>query len=125
MTTLRIEIARTLPYISVIAYGGEEYVGIMINQDKFVTSIYDLSTIKTGEERTLFLKIGADWWWESNRKIPISVFCREQISLFSYAIKTFNSKDVRIILGPVVNLADLTAKRIRRKSVQVIKTIKK
>jgi len=55
MAKLRDNIEQTLPFISVINYGEEEYVGIIINQDQFVTSFYDLNAIKTPEEKTLFL----------------------------------------------------------------------
>jgi len=121
MAKLRDNIEQNLPFISVINYGTEEYVGIIINQDQFVTSFYDLNAIKTAEERTLFLEIGETWWWESNRQFPINIFCRVQIHPFFYAIRTFNSKDVRVILGPVVNLMNLTLKRVKRKSVQLVR----
>jgi hypothetical protein len=121
MAKLRDNIEQNLPFISVINYGDDEYVGIIINQDQFVTSFYDLNAIKTSDERTVFLEIGETWWWESNRQYPINIFCREQIVPFSYAIKTFNSKDTRIILGPVVNLMNLTLKRVKRKSVQLVR----
>jgi hypothetical protein len=121
MAKLRDNIEQNLPFISVINYGTEEYVGIIINQDQYVTSFYDLNAIRTPEERTLFLEIGETWWWESNRQFPISIFCREQITSFHYAIRTFNSKDVRVILGPVVNLMNLTLKRVKRKSVQLVR----
>jgi hypothetical protein len=121
MAKLRDNIEQNLPFISVINYGDDEYVGIIINQDQFVTSFYDLNAIKTSDERTVFLEIGETWWWESNRQFPINIFCREQIVPFSYAIKTFNSKDTRIILGPVVNLMNLTLKRVKRKSVQLVR----
>jgi hypothetical protein len=121
MAKLRDDIEQNLPFISVINYGDDEFVGIIINQDQFVTSFYDLNAIKTSDERTVFLEIGETWWWESNRQFPINIFCREQIIPFSYAIKTFNSKDTRIILGPVVNLMNLTLKRVKRKSVQLVR----
>jgi len=121
MAKLRDDIEQNLPFISVINYGDEEYVGIIINQDQFVTCFYDLNAIKTQEEKALFLEIGETWWWESNRQFPISIFCREQIQPFAYAIKTFNSKDARVILGPVVNLMNLTLKRVKRKSVQLVR----
>ena len=121
MAKLRDNIEQNLPFISVINYGDDEYVGIIINQDQFVTSFYDLNAIKTSDERTVFLEIGETWWWESNRQFPINIFCKEQIVPFSYAIKTFNSKDTRIILGPVVNLMNLTLKRVKRKSVQLVR----
>lgn len=121
MAKLREDIEQNLPFISVINYGEQEYVGIIINQDQFVTSFYDLNAIRTPEEKSAFLEIGEIWWWESNRQFPINIFCRDQIQPFSYAIKTFNSKDVRIILGPVVNLMNLTLKRVKRKSVQLVR----
>ena len=123
MANLRDNIEQNLPFISVLHYGDNEYVGIIINQDQYVTSFYDLNAIKTSEERTMFLEIGEIWWWESNRQFPINIFCREQIHPFQYAIKTFNSKDTRIIMGPVVNLMNLTLKRVKRRSVQLIRRV--
>jgi hypothetical protein len=121
MAKLRDNIEQKLPFISVLNYGELEYIGIIRNQDQFVTSFYDLNAIKTAEEQALFLEIGETWWWESNRQFPISIICRDQIQPFAYAIKTFNSKDTRIILGPVVNLMNLTMKRVKRKSVQLVR----
>ena len=121
MAKLRDDIEQNLPFISVINYGGEEYVGIIINQDQYVTSFYDLNSIKSPEAKSAFLQIGEVWWWESNRQFPINIFCRDQITPFAYAIKTFNSKDTRIVLGPTVNLLNLTLKRVKRKSVQLVR----
>jgi hypothetical protein len=125
MVKLRQNIQDQLPFISVLHYGNDEYVGIITNQDQFVTSFFDLSMIKTPEEKAELLQIGEIWWWESNRMIPINIFCRREVEPFRYAIKTFNTKDVRIILGPTVNLLNLSFKRIKRKQVQLIKAVKK
>jgi len=124
MAKLRDDIQQNLPFISVLNYGDNEYVGIVINQDQYVTSFYDLNALRTPEEKTAFLEIGEIWWWESNRQFPISIFCRDQIGPYAYAIKTFNSKDTRIILGPVVNLMNLTMKRVKRKSVQLVRKVR-
>jgi hypothetical protein len=121
MANLRDNIEQNLPFISVITYGNDEYVGIITNQDQYVTSFYDLNAILSADDKVTFLEIGEIWWWESNRQFPISIFCREELQPFSYAIKTFNSKDTRIILGPVVNLMNLTVKRVKRKSVQLVR----
>ena len=86
---------------------------------------YDLELIKTQEEKAVLLEIGEIWWWESNRQIPINIFCRKEIEPFKYAIKTFNSKDVRIVLGPTVNLLNMTLKRVKRKSVQLVRSTKR
>ena len=124
MAKLRDNIEQNLPFISVINYGEDEYVGIIINQDQFVTSFYDLNAIRDADAKTAFLSIGETWWWESNRQFPINIFCRDTIGQFAYAIKTFNSKDTRIILGPTVNLMNLTLKRVKRKSVQLVRRVR-
>lgn len=112
-----------LPFISVINYGDHEYVGIIINQDQFVTSFYDIDAIRTPDEKTVFLSMGETWWWESNRQIPINIFLKAEIEVFKYCIKTFNSKGVRIVLGPTVNVLNLSLKRAKRKSVELVRKV--
>lgn len=109
------------PFVSCIKSNDTEYVGIIINLDNFVTSIYDISTIKTEDEKKLFLEMGETWWWESNRKIPINIFLKKEMQLFKYAIKTFNSKDVELVFGPTVNLSEIAEKRIKRKLIQLVR----
>jgi hypothetical protein len=69
--------------------------------------------------------MGEIWWWESNRKIPINIFLKKEMQLFKYAIKTFNSKDVELVFGPSVNLSEIAEKRIKRKSIQLVRNIRK
>lgn len=111
------------PFISIINHVNQEYVGIVINQDAQVTSIYDLSAIKTDEERAKFLELGEVWWWESNRQIPINIFLLREISPFKYAIRNFSTKDTKIILGPCTSLNDIIVKRIKRKSITLVRKI--
>lgn len=113
------------PFITCIQCGSEEYVGIIINNDVQVTSIYDLSIIKTDIDKKRFLELGEIWWWESNRKIPINIFLKTDMLPFRPIIKTFNSKDVNILFGPTVNLSEIAEKRIKRKSIQLVRNPKK
>ena len=99
-------------------------MGIVINFDDYVTSIYDISMIITDEARLKFLELGEVWWWESNRKIPISIFLKKEMQAFRYAIKTFNSKDIELVFGPSVNLSEIAEKRIKRKSIQLVRVPK-
>jgi hypothetical protein len=113
------------PFISCIKSNDIEYVGIIINFDTYVVSIYDISMIKTEEDRGSFLELGEAWWWESNRKIPINIFLKREMQVFKPLIKTFNSKDVDLVFGPSVNLSEIAEKRIKRKSIQLIRTPKR
>lgn len=115
------EIEQQFPYISVVAYGGNEYVGIITNQDQYVTSMFVYTALKTEYDKKLLLDLGEIWWWESNRMIPISIFLRKEVEPLNYAMLTMNSKNVKVVIGPCVNINNLAVKRIKRKSVQVIK----
>lgn len=118
------DISENFPFISVVTYGGNEYVGIISNQDQFVTNLYSYNLIKSVEEKKLFLEYGDIWWWESNRMIPINIFLRREMEPFLYCVMSMNSKDVRVITGPTVNLSNLSVKRIKRKSVQLVRKLK-
>jgi hypothetical protein len=109
------------PFISVINHVNQEYVGIIINQDSQVTSVYDYAAIKTDAEKTRFLELGEVWWWESNRQIPINIFLLKEIVEFRYAIRNFSTKDVKVLLGPCTSLNDIIVKRIKRKSITLIR----
>ena len=113
------------PFITCIKSNDIEYVGIVINFDDHVVSIYDLSSLKTDQDRQDFIALGESWWWESNRKIPINIFLKEEMMVFRPVIKTFNSKDVEVLFGPTVNLGDIAEKRVKRKSIQLVRNPKK
>ena len=119
MLTKQIE--DRFPFLSVIKYGGREYVGIVINQDQWITSVYNYGAIKTDLEKKVFLDLGEVWWYESNRMIPINVFLKKELEPFRSCMITMNSKDVEIIIGPTVNVNNLTTKRVKHKSVQLIR----
>ena len=115
------DIQEKFPFLSVVTYGGNEYIGIIINQDATVTSMYVYTDLKSKVEQSKFLELGEVWWWESNRMIPINIFLKAEMDYFKYAIVTMNSKDVKVTIGPCVNLNNLSIKRIKRKSVQLIR----
>ena len=111
------------PFISVIVHVSHEYVGIIINQDAQISSMYDYTMIKTDEEKQRFLELGEAWWWESNRQIPINIFLAREIFEFRYVIKNFSTKDVKLMHGPCTSLNDIIVKRIKRKSITLVRKI--
>lgn len=114
-------IEENFPFISVVAYGGQEYVGIISNQDQWVTTMYLYTQLKDIEHKNLLLELGEIWWWESNRMIPINIFLKKEIEEIKYCMMTMNSKDVKVVIGPCVNINNLSLKRVKRKSVQLVK----
>jgi hypothetical protein len=109
------------PFLSFITYGGNDYIGIVQNADEFITTIYDFAALRTLEQKTVFLAMADQWWWESNRLIPINVFLKQDWTEFRVCLKTFNSKDVVIQHGPYVSLREIAAKRSKRRSITLIR----
>lgn len=112
------------PFISCIKSNDHEYVGIIINFDSSIASIYDIGMIIREPEKQHFLEMGEIWWWESNRKIPINIFLKNEMTIFRSVIKTFNAKDVELVFGPTVNLSEIAEKRVKRKSIQLVRNFK-
>lgn len=123
MSTL-VDFKNNYPYLSCVKSNDKEYIGIILNSDNLLTSIYDISCIRDTEEKRIFLELGDTWWWESNRRIPINIFLKNEMKIFKYIIKTFNSKDVELVFGPTINLSNIAEKRIKRKSIQLVRSSK-
>ena len=115
---------QNFPFISVLNHVDQEYVGIIINQDNQITSMYDYSLIRTEFEKSRFIELGEAWWWESNRQIPINIFLKQEMQVFRPFIKTFNAKDIELVFGPIVNLSEIAEKRVKRKSIQLVRAIR-
>ena len=118
-----IDLLNKYPFVSYIVYGGNEYIGIIQNVDDYLTTVYDLGSVRTEEEKLIFLQLGETWWWESNRLIPINVFLKQDWQVFRYVLKTMNSKDVDIKMGPYVSLKEIAAKKTKRRSITLVRKV--
>lgn len=111
------------PFITVCQYAQQDYVGIIQNRNDTVTTLYDYGAIVVPELRTKFLELGDVWWWESNRSIPINIFLKAEWAVFKPYIRTFNNKSLTILHGPTVCMTDFTKKRVKRKSITLVKRL--
>ena len=119
------EIFKTLrdkfPFLSLIQKGDMEFVGIVQNQDNNVISFYDYGRLMSPQDKMRYLKCGEIWWYESNRKLPINIFLKGDFKYFRSTLVTINSKDVEIVEGPTVRLSDISKKRIKRRTIQLVR----
>ena len=119
------EIFKTLrdkfPFLSLIRKGDMEFVGIVQNQDNNVISFYDYGRLMSPQDKMRYLKCGEIWWYESNRKLPINIFLKGDFKYFRTTLVTLNSKDVLIVEGPTVRLSDISKKRVKRKTIQLVR----
>ena len=117
------ELLEKYPFITYLVYGGNEYIGIVQNSDEIITTLYDFGALRNPQDKVLFLELGEMWWWESNRSIPINVFLKNDWAMFRACLRTMNSKDVEIKMGPYVSLKEMATKRSKRKSITLVRKL--
>jgi len=111
------------PFITVCSYAGQDYVGIVQNRDDVVTTIYDYGAIVDQILRQKFLDLGDQWWWESNRLIPINMFLKTEWAEFRPYLRTFNNKSLTVIHGPTCSMLELGKRKSKRKSITLVKRL--
>lgn len=109
------------PFLTHATYVDTEYLGIIGNSDNQILSMYVYGDLPTDDLKKLFLQLGEEWWWETNRLLPINIALKQKWAVFRPFMKTFNAKDFQIHTGPCVSLDNLTAKRIKRRQIQLVK----
>lgn len=112
---------KKFPFLSLIRKGDMEFVGIIQNQDNQVTSFYDYGRLMSPADKLDFLKYGEIWWWESNRKIPINIFLKKDFQYFRSTLVTLTTKDIEVVHGPVLRLDEISKKRIKRRTIQLMR----
>lgn len=122
-TEIFAKIAERYPFITFCTYAGNEYIGVVQNRDDAVTTIYDFGNIQHAELKKLFLELANQWWWESNRSIPINIFLKNDWEIFRPYLRTFINKDLEILHGPATSLTDLARKKSKRKSITLVRRV--
>ena len=123
MNNEQTSVLSSYPFLSHITYGGNDYIGIVQNSDEVITTLYDFGLIGDADLKKTFLAFGETWWWESNRLIPINVFLKAEWAVFRGCLRTMNSKDVEIKMGPYVSLKEMASKRSKRKSITLVRKV--
>lgn len=120
MQTKHQKLLDEYPFLTVIEYAGKEYLGVVQNIDSHVASVYIYERLRDKEERIRFLQLGEEWWWETNRKLPINIALINRWD-FAYCVMSFNVKQMEIVAGPEVRLSNSITKRIKRRSINLVK----
>jgi hypothetical protein len=115
------KLLESYPFLTYLIYGGNEYIGIVQNSDDQITTIYDYGRLRTYNDKVAFLELAEQWWWESNRLIPINVFLKQEWEPFKPCIATMNSKDVDVRHGPATSLKLLASRKTKRRSITLVR----
>jgi hypothetical protein len=111
------------PFLTLVRYGGNEYVGIIQNIDNNLASMYNYENIKTIGDRREFFGLGEEWWWGTNRMIPINIIFKSRWAKYRSSLVTFTIKDFEILHGPSVSLSNIIQKRVKRKNIQLVRRV--
>ena len=109
------------PFLTLVSYGGNEYIGIIQNIDNNLASMYNFESVKTIDDRREFLDLGEEWWWGTNRMIPINIIFKSRFDKFRPTLITFSIKDFEIIHGPSVSLNNIIQRRVKRRNIQLVR----
>ena len=109
------------PFLTLVAYGGKEYVGIIQNMDNNLASMYNFENIKDTTDKKEFLAIGEEWWWGTNRMIPINIIFKRNFEKFRSCLLTFSIKDFEVLHGPTISLNNIIQKRVKRRNIQLVR----
>ena len=117
------EILEKFPFLSLCKVGEEEIIGIIQNYTQQLASIYVYNALKTTDDKQQFLAHGEEWWWNSNRQLPINLVIGPQFKQFSYCLKTYNIKDFTLLHGEPISLQSIITKRIKRRQIQLVQKL--
>lgn len=117
------EFLERFPFMSLVRYGETELVGIIQNSDQTVVTMYVYNLLKDGDDKTLFIECGEEWWWGSNRLLPINIVLKAPMRTFLYALKTYSSKDFEVLHGHLTSLTNVITKRTKRRQISLIRKL--
>ena len=113
----------SFPFLSFCTHSNNEFIGIIQNMDNTLCSMYIYENIQVEEGKKLFLELGDEWWWGSNRLIPINIILGDRFRPFRSILRTFNAKDFTLVHGHSISLQNIMQKRIKRRQIQLVRKI--
>lgn len=117
------DILEQFPFLSLCRTGEDEIIGIIQNYTSTIASVYVYNVLISTEDKQEFLEFGEEWWWNSNRQLPINLVIGPKFKKFTYCLKTYNVKDFSIVHGEPVSLQNIITKRIKRRQIQLVQKL--
>lgn len=88
-----------------------------------MASMYCFDNIKNDKDKEEFIELGEEWWWGTNRMIPINIIFKSQWSKYRSSLVTFSLKDFQVVHGPTISLSNICQKRIKRRNIQLVRKV--
>lgn len=117
------EFLEQFPFMCLVRYADRELVGIIQNSDQHVVSMYVYNLLKDDTDKRAFIEAGEEWWWGSNRLLPINIVLKEAMRPFNYALQTYSTKDFEMLYGQLTSLTNVITKRTKRRQISLIRKL--
>lgn len=111
------------PFMCLVRYSDRELVGIIQNSDQHVVTMYVYNYLRGDEDKKAFIRAGEEWWWGSNRLLPINIVIKESMRRFNYVLHTYSQKDFEMVYGQMTSLNNVITKRTKRRQISLIKKL--
>lgn len=115
------QILKRFPFLSIIRSNDKEYLGIIQQSDSAFVMFFDYNSIRQTNLKKTFITLGETWWWESNRKIPITFFLYNDMKEFYPYLMVLSAKNTTIDRGHEINLFNISEKRTKRRTIELVK----
>lgn len=115
------EFLENFPFMCLVRYSDRELVGIIQNSDQSVVTMYVYNHLKTEEDKLAFIEAGEEWWWGSNRVLPINIVLKDTMRRFGYVLHTYSLKDFEMLYGQMTSLTNVITKRTKRRQISLIR----
>ena len=83
--------------------------------------MYIYNRLSEESEKMKFLELGEEWWWGTNRMIPINIIFKTNFEKFKSCLLTFSIKDFEVLHGPTISLNNIIQKRVKRRNIQLVR----
>ncbi len=115
------EFLEKFPFMCLVRYSDRELVGIVQNSDQHVVTMYVYNYLRDEADKLAFIAAGEEWWWGSNRLLPINIVLKESMRRFAYALHTYSTKDFEMVYGQMTSLTNVITKRTKRRQISLIR----
>lgn len=111
---------RKYEFLTFVVFKDDLVYGIVQNETPKVLSIYQFDLLRSDDEKDQFLKHGDEWWWGSNRSVPINLFIGDRFEQYDYILRGYPRKPIESMIGPTFSLAERYLRRVRKKKIEIV-----
>ncbi|ASV44167.1 hypothetical protein PBI_SCTP2_152 [Salicola phage SCTP-2] len=101
---------------------GRNYYGIILNCDRNSISFINIEKLYSQQELISLMKITQNWWWYSNRVIPMNIFYPKDVQPFMQYVTHLPYKTTYLKSGHIASLQKILDQSNNNRKNRTLKT---